>query len=100
METSFYALEDFAVGELVLVRNVNRKEPWWPVCVKTCCATNRHLAKHYMLHVHLWAYSLAGDRVGPHQGSSRNSAETDAARQTVCHVLWSTRKQGVEMFRF
>lgn len=58
METSFYALEDFAVGELVLVRNVNRKEPWWPVCVNTCCATERHLAKHYMLHVHFWAYSL------------------------------------------
>ena len=56
METSFYALEDFAVGELVLVKNVNRKEPWWPVCVKTCYATDRHLAKHYMLHVHLWLY--------------------------------------------
>ena len=31
MEGSAYALEDFAVSELVLVRNVNRKEPWWPV---------------------------------------------------------------------
>ena len=31
MEGSAYALEDFAVSELVLVKNVNRKEPWWPV---------------------------------------------------------------------
>lgn len=34
MESTFYALEDFAAGELVLVRNVNRKEPWWPVCAE------------------------------------------------------------------
>lgn len=34
MEGSAYVLEDFAVGELVLVRNVNRKEPWWPVCME------------------------------------------------------------------
>ena len=34
MENTFYALEDFAVSELVLVRNVNRKEPWWPVCLQ------------------------------------------------------------------
>ncbi|DBA76675.1 TPA: hypothetical protein ACH3X2_008711 [Trebouxia sp. C0005] len=33
MEGSAYALEDFAVSELVLVRNVNRKEPWWPAIV-------------------------------------------------------------------
>ncbi|DBA81836.1 TPA: hypothetical protein ACH3X1_007555 [Trebouxia sp. C0004] len=33
MEGSAYALEDFAVSELVLVKNVNRKEPWWPAIV-------------------------------------------------------------------
>ena len=38
MEDNDYALEDFDVGELVLSKNVNRKEPWWPVrlCVQSC----------------------------------------------------------------
>ena len=36
MEGSAYGLEDFAVGELVLVKNHNRKEPWWPVCAPAC----------------------------------------------------------------
>ena len=48
MDSTFYALEDFAVGELVLVKNVNRKEPWWPVCLQTCCAADKYLAKQYM----------------------------------------------------
>lgn len=45
MEESSYALEDFAVSELVLVRNVNRKEPWWPVCLQAFCAAMGSWAK-------------------------------------------------------
>lgn len=39
MEESDYALEDFDIGELVLSRNVNRKEPWWPVRLSLTPAT-------------------------------------------------------------
>ena len=39
MESTFYALD--AVGELVFVRNVKCKEPWWPVCVQCCLAAGR-----------------------------------------------------------
>ena len=30
-----YPLDQFAVDELVLARNVNREEPFWPVCSPT-----------------------------------------------------------------
>ncbi len=45
MEGSAYALEDFAVSELVLVKNVNRKEPWWPVGLEAFYAAEGSLAK-------------------------------------------------------
>ena len=34
-EEVVYPLDQFAVDELVLARNVNREEPFWPVCSPT-----------------------------------------------------------------
>ena len=96
MEGSGYALEDFTVGELVLVKNVNRKEPWWPVCVQACPAANSAWRTLYTGTVRspFEVDILPGDRFGPHQRGTGNSQEADAAGETVYHVLWSTGKQG------
>ena len=38
-----YPLSDFAIGELVLVRNVNRKDAFWPVRKQQHATVCRHL---------------------------------------------------------
>lgn len=56
-----YALSDFAIGELVLVRNVNRKDTLWPVRSCPRCAAFSHLAfsgKQRQSHLWLWGCRL------------------------------------------
>ncbi len=89
-EEVVYPLDQFAVDELVLARNVNREEPFWPVCsffhpvrlFFTATPRTEMVTKHSVL-------LLKGHRRGPCKASSGEGSKTDATRQTLRHVLWS-----------
>lgn len=93
-----FALDQFAVDELVLVRNVNRQDDFWPVgwprllCGGAIPHGTSHLPDVWESVKGLWG--TAGYRGGPDQKRTRGCAATDAARQALCYVFWPGVQQG------
>lgn len=98
LQTKAFPLDGFGVGALVLAKNVNRPQPFWPVSLPSwglCCHAQLpgRRPRQESLPSSERCFLLPGNRCVA-RGCTRQRSTHYAARQAVYHVLRASHQQG------